>query len=165
MPSIRSGASYKPSSSSQKGYERDYGRSQSDTKGQGSVKDFHNSKLFNSEADDTIVIPALACYSTDGIIDGKEEYDSFNSRMEENNNPPPKQVPRPAPVDRSQNSNVKKKPQAQSKGKGKAQAPKPYSQGYRIPKIQQDAMENAFQMARTMMELQKKEEVRLRFQK
>ncbi|MBW0570995.1 hypothetical protein O181_110710 [Austropuccinia psidii MF-1] len=53
MPSTRSGASYKPSSSSQKGHRCDYGRSQSDTEGQGSVKDFHNNKLSNSEADDT----------------------------------------------------------------------------------------------------------------
>ncbi|MBW0510129.1 hypothetical protein O181_049844 [Austropuccinia psidii MF-1] len=71
--------------------------------------------------------------------------------------PPPKQVPRPAPVARSRNSNVKKQPQAQNKSKGKAPDPKPYSHGYTIPKIQQDVMENAFQMARTMMELQKKE--------
>ncbi|MBW0589516.1 hypothetical protein O181_129231, partial [Austropuccinia psidii MF-1] len=48
-------ASYKPSSSPQKGYRRDYGRSQSGTEGQGSVKDFHNNKLSNSEADDTIL--------------------------------------------------------------------------------------------------------------
>ncbi|MBW0565821.1 hypothetical protein O181_105536 [Austropuccinia psidii MF-1] len=54
MPSTRSGASYKPSSSSQKGNRQDYGRSQLDTEGQGSVKDFQNNKLFNSEADDTI---------------------------------------------------------------------------------------------------------------
>ncbi|MBW0573765.1 hypothetical protein O181_113480 [Austropuccinia psidii MF-1] len=55
MPSTRSGASYKPSSSSQKGHRRDYGRSQSDTEGQGSVKDSHNNKLSNYEADDTIL--------------------------------------------------------------------------------------------------------------
>ncbi|MBW0587476.1 hypothetical protein O181_127191 [Austropuccinia psidii MF-1] len=82
-----------------------------------------------------------------------------------NNPPPPKQVSKKAPVARSSNFNVQKQPQAPNKGKGKAPAPKPYSQGYRIPKIQQDAMENVFQMARTMMELQKKEEARLRFQK
>ncbi|MBW0490624.1 hypothetical protein O181_030339 [Austropuccinia psidii MF-1] len=34
MPSTKSGASYNPSSSSQKGYRRDYGRSQSVTEGQ-----------------------------------------------------------------------------------------------------------------------------------
>ncbi|MBW0532190.1 hypothetical protein O181_071905 [Austropuccinia psidii MF-1] len=55
MPSTRSGASYKPSSSSQKGHRRDCGRSQSDTEGQGSVKALHNKKLSNSEADDTIL--------------------------------------------------------------------------------------------------------------
>ncbi|MBW0575565.1 hypothetical protein O181_115280 [Austropuccinia psidii MF-1] len=82
-----------------------------------------------------------------------------------NNPQPPNQGPRPAPVASSSDSNVKKEPQTQKKGKGKAPAPKTYSEGYRIPKIQQDAMENVFQMARTMMELQKKEEGRLRFQK
>ncbi|MBW0488592.1 hypothetical protein O181_028307 [Austropuccinia psidii MF-1] len=74
-----------------------------------------------------------------------------------NNPPPPKQVPKTAPVDSISNFNAKKNPQAQNKVKGKAPATKPYSQGYRIPKIQQDAMENVFHMARTMMELQKKE--------
>ncbi|MBW0527991.1 hypothetical protein O181_067706 [Austropuccinia psidii MF-1] len=82
-----------------------------------------------------------------------------------NNPPPPKEVPKTASVARSRNSNVRKQPQAPNKGKGKAPATKPYSQGYRIPKIQQDAMENVFQMARTMMELQKKEEARLKYQK
>ncbi|MBW0590166.1 hypothetical protein O181_129881 [Austropuccinia psidii MF-1] len=89
----------------------------------------------------------------------------LTAEWRKNNPPPPKQVPRPVPVGRSSNSNVKKQPQAQKKGKGKAPSPKPYSQGYRIPKIQQDAMESLFQMARTMMELQKKEEARSRFQK
>ncbi|MBW0549873.1 hypothetical protein O181_089588 [Austropuccinia psidii MF-1] len=139
MPSTKSGASYKPSSSSQKGHRRDYGRSQSDTEGQGSVKDFHNNKLSNSEADDTILPSKRAdtttrslsghlqsqpeglqqctaaqrvpdpCRSVEKLdelipdckkipessqhlkvtqwmasIDGKEEYDAFNRRMEEN---------------------------------------------------------------------------------
>ncbi|MBW0567615.1 hypothetical protein O181_107330 [Austropuccinia psidii MF-1] len=66
-------------------------------------------------------------------IDGKEEYDAFNNRIEQNHPPPPKQVPRPAPVASSSNSNVKKQPQAQNKGKVKAPAPNLYSQGYRMP--------------------------------
>ncbi|MBW0552280.1 hypothetical protein O181_091995 [Austropuccinia psidii MF-1] len=82
-----------------------------------------------------------------------------------NNPPPPKQVPKTAPVASSSNANMKKQPQAPNKGKGKAPATKPYSQGYRIPKIQQDAMENVFQMARAMMELKKKGEARLKYQK
>ncbi|MBW0590120.1 hypothetical protein O181_129835 [Austropuccinia psidii MF-1] len=138
MPSTRSGASYKPSRSSQKGHRRDYGRSQSDTEGQGSVKDFHNNKLSNFEAADTILPSKRADTATRSLsghlksqpeglqqctaaqrvpdpfrsvgklhqlipdckripgssqhlqatqwmasIDGKEEYDSFNSRIEE----------------------------------------------------------------------------------
>ncbi|MBW0548611.1 hypothetical protein O181_088326 [Austropuccinia psidii MF-1] len=55
MPSNRSNAIYMPSSSSQKGHICDYGSSQSGTEGQGSVKDFHNTKLSNFEADDTIL--------------------------------------------------------------------------------------------------------------
>ncbi|MBW0494455.1 hypothetical protein O181_034170 [Austropuccinia psidii MF-1] len=98
-------------------------------------------------------------------IDGKQINDAFNRRMEENNPPLPKQLPKTAPVASSSNYNVKKQPQAQNKGKGKAAATNTYSQGYRIPNIQQDARENIFQMARTMMELQKKEEARLKYQK
>ncbi|MBW0593956.1 hypothetical protein O181_133671 [Austropuccinia psidii MF-1] len=79
-----------------------------------------------------------------------------------NNPPPPKKVPRTALVARRSNSNVKNQPHAQNKGKGKEPATRTYSQGYRIPTIQQDSMENVFQMARTMMELQKKEEARLK---
>ncbi|MBW0572341.1 hypothetical protein O181_112056 [Austropuccinia psidii MF-1] len=93
-------------------------------------------------------------------IDGNENMMLLTAEWGKNNPPPPTQVPKTAPVARSNNSNVKKQPQAQNKGKGKAPATKPYSQGYRIPKIQKDAIENVFQMARTIMELQKKEEAR-----
>ncbi|MBW0551176.1 hypothetical protein O181_090891 [Austropuccinia psidii MF-1] len=137
MPSTRSGASYKPSSHSQNGHRRDYGRSKSDTEGKVSVKDFHNNKLSNSEADDTILPSKRADNATRSLsghlqsqpeglqqctaaqrvpdpcrsvgklhelipdckkapgssqnlqvtqwmasINGKEEYDAFNSRME-----------------------------------------------------------------------------------
>ncbi|MBW0475276.1 hypothetical protein O181_014991 [Austropuccinia psidii MF-1] len=40
-------------------------------------------------------------------IDGKEEPDAFNSRMEEKNPPPPKQVPTTAPIASSSNFNMK----------------------------------------------------------
>ncbi|MBW0591935.1 hypothetical protein O181_131650 [Austropuccinia psidii MF-1] len=39
---------------------------------------------------------------------------------------------------------------------------KQYSPSYRIPKIQKDAMENVFRMARTYMEFKDKEEQRMR---
>ncbi|MBW0548390.1 hypothetical protein O181_088105 [Austropuccinia psidii MF-1] len=89
----------------------------------------------------------------------------LTAEWRENNPPPPKQVPRTAPVARSRSSNIENQPQPQNKGKGKAPDTKTYSQSYRIPKIQQDSMENVFQMARSMMELQKKEEARLKYQK
>ncbi|MBW0565496.1 hypothetical protein O181_105211, partial [Austropuccinia psidii MF-1] len=65
-----------------------------------------------------------------------------------NNPPPPKQVAKIAPVASSRNPNVKNQPQAQNKGNGKAPATSPYSQGYRIPKIQQDAMEMYFRWSK-----------------
>ncbi|MBW0533650.1 hypothetical protein O181_073365 [Austropuccinia psidii MF-1] len=39
---------------------------------------------------------------------------------------------------------------------------RPYSPGYRIPKIQKDSMDNIFNMARTLMEFKEKEEQRIR---
>ncbi|MBW0586845.1 hypothetical protein O181_126560, partial [Austropuccinia psidii MF-1] len=51
------------------------------------------------------------------------------------NPPPPKQVPKTAPVASSSNSNVTKQPQAENKGKGNAPATKPYSQGYTIQRL------------------------------
>ncbi|MBW0564930.1 hypothetical protein O181_104645 [Austropuccinia psidii MF-1] len=55
MPSTRSGASYSPSSSCQKGHRHDYGRSQSVTEGKGSVDDLKINKSCHSEADNTIL--------------------------------------------------------------------------------------------------------------
>ncbi|MBW0461050.1 hypothetical protein O181_000765 [Austropuccinia psidii MF-1] len=97
-------------------------------------------------------------------IDEKKD-DAFDSRMEEKNPPPPQQVPKSSPIAWSRNSNIRNQPQAQNKGKGRAPATRKYSQGYKIPNIQQDAMENVFHMARAMMELQKMEEDRLKYQK
>ncbi|MBW0465434.1 hypothetical protein O181_005149 [Austropuccinia psidii MF-1] len=55
MPSTRSGASYSPSRSSQKGLRPDYGRSKSVTEGQGSVNGSQIDKLCHSEADNTVL--------------------------------------------------------------------------------------------------------------
>ncbi|MBW0592399.1 hypothetical protein O181_132114 [Austropuccinia psidii MF-1] len=69
MPSTRSGASYNPSSSSQKGHRRDYGRSQSVTEGQGSVYDLQINKLCHSEADKT-VLPSKRADTTTRSLSG-----------------------------------------------------------------------------------------------
>ncbi|MBW0531178.1 hypothetical protein O181_070893 [Austropuccinia psidii MF-1] len=55
MPSTKSGASYNPSRSSQKGYRHDYGRSQSVTGGPGSVNRSQTENLCHSEADNTVL--------------------------------------------------------------------------------------------------------------
>ncbi|MBW0463501.1 hypothetical protein O181_003216 [Austropuccinia psidii MF-1] len=54
-------------------------------------------------------------------IDGKEKHDAFNSRMEENNPPPPKQVPKTGPIARSSNSNVKRSHKLRTRAKEKHQ--------------------------------------------
>ncbi|MBW0593416.1 hypothetical protein O181_133131 [Austropuccinia psidii MF-1] len=59
------------------------------------------------------------------------------------------------------------KPQAspftqEGKNKNKKNCRKPYSPAYRIPKIQKDAMDNVFNMARTLMGFKDKEEQRMR---
>ncbi|MBW0550917.1 hypothetical protein O181_090632 [Austropuccinia psidii MF-1] len=64
MPSTRSGASYNPLSSSQKGHRHDCGRSQSVTEGQGSVHDSQSNKLVHSEADNTVLPSNRADTST-----------------------------------------------------------------------------------------------------
>ncbi|MBW0465206.1 hypothetical protein O181_004921 [Austropuccinia psidii MF-1] len=64
----------------------------------------------------------------------------LTAEWRKNNPPPPKQVPKKAPVASSSNSNMKNHPQAENMGKGKAPATKPYSQGYKIPKMQKDDM-------------------------
>ncbi|MBW0565467.1 hypothetical protein O181_105182 [Austropuccinia psidii MF-1] len=214
MPSIRSGELYKPSSSFQKGHRCDYGRSQSDTEGQGSVKDFHDNKLSNSEADDTILASKRAnsaarslsgdlqsqpeglqqcteaqrvpdtCRSLEklhGLIpdckkipgssqnlkvtqwmaamDGKEEYDAFDSRMEQKQPFTTKASAKTSPSGQQQQFQHEKAATSSKQGQREGTSPKALQ-----PRLQ-DAMENVFQMARTMMELQKKEEARLRFQK
>ncbi|MBW0491631.1 hypothetical protein O181_031346 [Austropuccinia psidii MF-1] len=217
MRSTRSGASFNPSSSSQKGHRCDYGRSQSVTEGKGSVDDLQINELCHSEADKTVLPSKTAktttrslsrhfksqpeglqqciaaqrvpdpCRSVENCMNSyltvrefmrhpktckllngwhplmeKKNMMLLTAEWRKKNPPPPKQVPKTAPVAGSRNYNMKKQPQAQNKGKRKAPATKPYSQGYRIPKIQQDDMQNLFQMARRMMEFQRKEKARLK---
>ncbi|MBW0463954.1 hypothetical protein O181_003669 [Austropuccinia psidii MF-1] len=69
MPSTRSGASYNPSSSSQKCYRRDYGRSQTVTEGQGSVNESQTDKLCHYAADNT-VLPSKRAENTTRIFSG-----------------------------------------------------------------------------------------------
>ncbi|MBW0543575.1 hypothetical protein O181_083290 [Austropuccinia psidii MF-1] len=58
-------------------------------------------------------------------------------------------------------SKVNQPPQ-EGKKKKRKNFRKPYSQTYRISKIQKDAIENVFNMERTLMEFKDKEEKRMR---
>ncbi|MBW0492244.1 hypothetical protein O181_031959 [Austropuccinia psidii MF-1] len=62
-----------------------------------------------------------------------------------------------APVASTRKPQANQLPQEGKKNKKKNWR-KPYSPSYRIPKIQKHAMENVFNMARTLMELKDKEE-------
>ncbi|MBW0590190.1 hypothetical protein O181_129905 [Austropuccinia psidii MF-1] len=52
----------------------------------------------------------------------------------------------------------KKTPKTNQKGKTKPKWNKPYHQNYRIPNKEKTAVDNVFNMARTLMELKNKEE-------
>ncbi|MBW0518042.1 hypothetical protein O181_057757 [Austropuccinia psidii MF-1] len=69
MPSTRSGSSYNPSSSSQKGNRCDYDRGQSGTEGKGLVDDFQTAKIGYSEADNTI-LPSTRADTTTRSLSG-----------------------------------------------------------------------------------------------
>ncbi|MBW0546621.1 hypothetical protein O181_086336 [Austropuccinia psidii MF-1] len=77
-------------------------------------------------------------------IDGKEEHDAFNSRMEEKQPSTTKASAKNSSNSQQKEFQHEKAATSLKKGKGKAPATKRYSQGYRIPKIQKDAMENVF---------------------
>ncbi|MBW0588413.1 hypothetical protein O181_128128 [Austropuccinia psidii MF-1] len=150
MPSTRSGASYKPSSSSPKLHRCDYGSSQSDTKGQGQPEGLQQCTAAQRVPDPCRSVEKLHEFLPDfekilGHPNTCKLLNGWNPLMEKktmmiltaewrkNNPPPPKQVPKTASIASRSSSNVKKWPQAQNKGKGKAPAPNPYRQGYRMP--------------------------------
>ncbi|MBW0533489.1 hypothetical protein O181_073204 [Austropuccinia psidii MF-1] len=188
MPSTRSGASYNSSSSSQKGYRHDYGRSQSVTEGQGSVYDLQNNRLCPSEADKTVLPLKRAdtttrslrghlqiqpevlhqciaaqrvldpCRSAEKLheflphcekipgpsqnlqvtqwmasIDGKEEHDALNSRMEEKQPSTTQTSPKDSPSCQQQQFQREKAATSLEQGKSKGTSHKPYSQCYRMP--------------------------------
>ncbi|MBW0587515.1 hypothetical protein O181_127230 [Austropuccinia psidii MF-1] len=92
-------------------------------------------------------------------IDGKEEYGAFNRRMEEKQPTTTKASAKTSPSGLQQQFQREKAATSSKQRKREGTSPKALQPGL------QDSMENVFQMARTMMELQKKKEARLRFQK
>ncbi|MBW0563182.1 hypothetical protein O181_102897 [Austropuccinia psidii MF-1] len=92
-------------------------------------------------------------------IYGKEEHDALNSRMEDKQPSPTQTSAKNSPSGQKEQFQREKAATSSEQGQRKGTSHKPLQPGL------QDAMENVFQMARTMMELQKKEEARLKDQK
>ncbi|MBW0578132.1 hypothetical protein O181_117847 [Austropuccinia psidii MF-1] len=92
-------------------------------------------------------------------IDGKEEHDALNSRMEEKQPSTTQTSAKNSPSGQKQQFQHEKAATSSEQGQRKGTSHKPLQPGL------QDAMKNVFQMARTMMELQKKEEARSKYQK
>ncbi|MBW0552204.1 hypothetical protein O181_091919 [Austropuccinia psidii MF-1] len=85
-------------------------------------------------------------------IDGKENYDAFDSRMEEKKPSTTQASAKNTPNSQKKQFQCEKAATSSEKRAKVRHQPQNNSQGYRIPKIQQGAMENVFQMFRTMME-------------
>ncbi|MBW0532728.1 hypothetical protein O181_072443 [Austropuccinia psidii MF-1] len=98
-------------------------------------------------------------------IDGKEEHDAFNSRIEEKQPLNIQKGTKTNPSGQQKQFQHEKEATSSEQGQGKNTSQKPFSQGYRIPNIQQDSMENLFQIARAMMEMQMREEAIFKYQK
>ncbi|MBW0588712.1 hypothetical protein O181_128427 [Austropuccinia psidii MF-1] len=92
-------------------------------------------------------------------IDGKEKHDSLDTRMEENKPSTTQTSVKNSPSGQQQQFQREKAASSSKQGKMEGTSPKALQ-----PRIQ-DAMGNVFQMARAMMELRKKAEARLKFQK
>ncbi|MBW0540458.1 hypothetical protein O181_080173 [Austropuccinia psidii MF-1] len=189
MPSTRSGASYNPSSSSQKGHRCDYGRSRSVTEGQGSVYDLQINNLCHSEADNTSLPSNRAytatrslsghiqsqpegfqkCIAAQGVpdtcrsveklheflpdcdkipgpsqhlqvtqwmayIDGKEEHDAFNSRMEEKQPSTTQESAKNSPSSQKQQFQHEKAGTSSKQGKRQGTSHKTLQTGLHNPK-------------------------------
>ncbi|MBW0578654.1 hypothetical protein O181_118369 [Austropuccinia psidii MF-1] len=72
-----------------------------------------------------------------------------------------KNLPQKVPNKEKKTPKKKQKGKQKAKGKAKSKWKKPYPQNYRIPNKEKTAMDNVFNMARTLMELKNKEEERL----
>ncbi|MBW0575193.1 hypothetical protein O181_114908 [Austropuccinia psidii MF-1] len=185
MPSTRSGASYNPSSSAQKGHRHDYGRSKSVTEGQGSLSGYIKSQpegLQQCIAAQRVPDPCRSvnkvheflpdCEKTPApsqhlkltqwmtYIDGKEKHDAFNSRMEEKQPSSPQASAKNSPSSQKQQFQCEKAVTSSEQWKRQVTSHKALQLGLQNPKDSAGWHENLFHMARTILELQKKEEAR-----
>ncbi|MBW0582949.1 hypothetical protein O181_122664 [Austropuccinia psidii MF-1] len=92
-------------------------------------------------------------------IDGEEKHDALDTRMEEKQPSTTKASGKNSPSGQQQQFQREKAATSSKQGQRQGTSHQTLQPGL------QDAMENVFPVARTMMELQKKEAARLRYQK
>ncbi|MBW0546947.1 hypothetical protein O181_086662 [Austropuccinia psidii MF-1] len=151
MPSTRSGASYKPSNSSQKGHRHDYGRSQSDTEVQGQPEGlqqciaaqrvpylYRSVEKLHELIPDCKKIPGsfqhLKFTQWMASIDGKEEYDAFDSRMEEKQASNTKASAKTSPSGQKQQFQCEKAATNSKQGQREGTSPTALQPGLQVPK-------------------------------
>ncbi|MBW0585522.1 hypothetical protein O181_125237 [Austropuccinia psidii MF-1] len=161
MPSTRSEESYKPSRRSQKGRrpsKRAYtttisvsGHLKSQPEGlqqcaaaQTVPDPCRSVKKLHEPITDCQKIPGSSqhLHGTQWMasIDGKEEYDAFNRRIQGKKPTTTKASANTSPIGQQQQFQHEKAATSSKQGQREGTSSKPYSQGYRIPKIQQDVM-------------------------
>ncbi|MBW0593382.1 hypothetical protein O181_133097 [Austropuccinia psidii MF-1] len=102
----------------------------------------------------------------EGIVVFSNEWNPLSSKPEiknikEYHSKKKEETKKEAPVASTRKPQANQPPQEGKKNK-KNNWRQPYSPSYRIPKIQKDAMDNVFNMARTSMEFKDKEVQRMR---
>ncbi|MBW0525423.1 hypothetical protein O181_065138 [Austropuccinia psidii MF-1] len=90
------------------------------------------------------------------LAQGKE-----NSQVEAPQASTSKNLPQQVPKKPKQIPKTNQKGKKKAKGKAKPKWNKPYLEHYRIPKKEKTAIDNVFNMERTLMEFKNKEEERL----
>ncbi|MBW0467530.1 hypothetical protein O181_007245 [Austropuccinia psidii MF-1] len=87
------------------------------------------------------------------FIDGKEKHDAFNSRLEEKQPSTTQESAKNRPSSQQKHLKCQKTATSPEQGQRQGTTQKPLQPGLQNPKDSEDAMENLFQMARTMMGL------------
>ncbi|MBW0515952.1 hypothetical protein O181_055667 [Austropuccinia psidii MF-1] len=98
-------------------------------------------------------------------IDGKKNMMLLTAKLRENNPPPPKQVPKTAPIARSSNFNVKKHPTSSEQGQRKGISPKTLQTGLQNPKDSAGCHGKCISDGQNNDGITEKEESRLKLQK
>ncbi|MBW0591706.1 hypothetical protein O181_131421 [Austropuccinia psidii MF-1] len=118
---------------------------------QGGISSWHILKTFLTEEEIVVYSNGWNTLSSKPQIKKIKEYHSKKREA----------IKEEAPVASTSKPQVNQPPQQGKKNK-KKNCRKPYSPSYRIPKIQKDAMDNVFNMAKTLMEFKDKEDQRMR---